>query len=1282
MAVKMLYRGPSSRLENLIEKIHSTKDIATADMYSTHTSSNYSPSISDDTLTPNSLQQQEHNTSHQSHLQAMQYFSQRDFHERDSNQTQKQRNSTYGTKDESIEKGKRGDKKDVNVSEKISVGTVEGKIVEGARNRPARLHCQHHGEYHHNAKIITKLRKIERDTAKFDKLTSDGIKGRSADGSYQCQFCDKSFPRLGYLKKHEQSHAEHLPFKCDYCARLFKHKRSRDRHTKLHTGDRRYRCPHCEAAFSRSDHLKIHMKTHDNQKPFQCTICNRGYNTAAALTSHMQNHKKQAAILAAGGNPQAFTYSPRSTGSVSSGGSFHKRQYTSALSHTDAEPNRLESPKRTRTVSLFTCKYCCKAEFNTVEQLNMHIGTNHEKELFSTQNTKPGVALASSEVNAFQLRCEYCTTKFGSLPALFQHIRLVHVDRLSSPNSYFEHFNRLAASGTFSPRLVGNNSVFLEENNVKDSCMKVENTEHLSSNGNEKKQEEEPTDLSQNKRRSMTPASLPEEPIQPDLFFCNQCNAGLPDFEKFRNHLKTHIAHNINLICHHCGLALHDQSEHERHVISHYLISNTEYICPSTNCEKSYVKPEDLQSHLLDQHTITMFKCAVCSELFESKVAIQMHFAGSHSDETKLLRCSACMETFRSEIIFHTHVKTCHPNLNSPAPNSLQCMFCKTVCANELEMQFHLAAHARQFHCPSCPETFHVEFLLDRHMQNHHHGNNKTTLLSKGIDQEVSTSSNLPNAMSSLYMNALLSKAPHIPISSQNNNTIILDYNIAFAAHLNKSLFPGTSTTPAPLADSKFYNTLQVDTSSVNHPGFIYGLSQRYFDTSETLVNMYTQQRIEKSANVETYYNKSPKMQLLAQHSKSQSDLYQNRSPVESTISTSIGAKITMGYSCDICERNDFRSESEVNSHRKIVHNMKTGVSLRCAYCSGNFKSRSELEHHMKTCHNSTGKHKCLICDEIFPSPAILAEHKLQHSKVGQSLKCSHCSKPLNDAAAFKAHLTDHNSEGQFPMQCICCRQSLHSYFEIGLHAQFHTKSSTSPGTVCALCLEPIPNPLNGEAKVCEKCCRKHKLISKFKFHRRRSEYHEPDPDRSRNSTLESRCNICKLMLPNVPKLQEHLVEHTFAGCEERGFKCYVCSAIFTASNGLLSHMHQHGLQYRPYDCNRCIEKFFFRAELQHHMLAHQSQEANEPWNLDTDSEKFSFVRECDKRDVNLAEVKKEILEIDDKAAPGEEDEYIEIENVSDPNQTYSQMQHTHATHKENLLLGDPNQECEEGNII
>lgn len=114
----------------------------------------------------------------------------------------------------------------------------------------------------------------------------------------------------------------------------------------------------------------------------------------------------------------------------------------------------------------------------------------------------------------------------------------------------------------------------------------------------------------------------------------------------------------------------------------------------------------------------------------------------------------------------------------------------------------------------------------------------------------------------------------------------------------------------------------------------------------------------------------------------------------------------------------------------------------------------------MKITHNTGGKHKCLICDEIFPSPAVLAEHKLTHCKVGASGRCSHCSTTLPDAHSFKAHLTQHHQNAaagstssnntsnsninagssqeqeRFPIQCICCRQTLNSEFEISLHAK------------------------------------------------------------------------------------------------------------------------------------------------------------------------------------------------------------------------------------------------------
>jgi len=91
-------------------------------------------------------------------------------------------------------------------------------------------------------------------------------------------------------------------------------------------------------------------------------------------------------------------------------------------------------------------------------------------------------------------------------------------------------------------------------------------------------------------------------------------------------------------------------------------------------------------------------------------------------------------------------------------------------------MHFHLAAHARQFRCPSCPETFHVEFLLDRHMQSQHGG---------AKDKE----SNSPN-MGSLYVNALLPPlaAAAAAAAATNNNSSIIDYNVAF-----KGLFGGGS---------------------------------------------------------------------------------------------------------------------------------------------------------------------------------------------------------------------------------------------------------------------------------------------------------------------------------------------------------------------------------------------------------------------------------------------------------------------------------------------------------
>lgn len=58
-------------------------------------------------------------------------------------------------------------------------------------------------------------------------------------------------------------------------------------------------------------------------------------------------------------------------------------------------------------------------------------------------------------------------------------------------------------------------------------------------------------------------------------------------------------------------------------------------------------------------------------------------------------------------------------------------------------------------------------------------------------------------------------------------------------------------------------------------------------------------------------------------------------------------------------------------------------VALQCAYCGERARTRAELEAHTRA-HSgaAAARHKCLICDEVLPSAAVLAEHKLTHCKV------------------------------------------------------------------------------------------------------------------------------------------------------------------------------------------------------------------------------------------------------------------------------------------------------------
>lgn len=375
------------------------------------------------------------------------------------------------------------------------------------------------------------------------------------------------------------------------------------------------------------------MKTHDNQKPFQCTVCNRGYNTAAALTSHMQNHKKQIALTGSPTLTYSSRYSPRSTGSASSITSASvvppKRRPESVGNSIKSPTHFINFPK----TNALTCLYCTKSDFTSLDQLHSHIQSMHGGLL------KNHISSGSN----LHVTCEFCTIKFSSVQVLVSHIRTVHTDKLVNASNVERPRTPLSCS----PNLRAQNGQKelnspLKEEHSKSPKIKEELNDIEQST---------PTDLSQPKVKKMKGDEVEAPSLSnAGTFLCNQCTAAFPDFESFRSHLKSHLQQDTaNLICQTCGIAIEDQNEYEMHISSHYFSTFSEYSCSSGQCRKSYSNSDDLQKHLYEMHTQSLFKCTLCSEIFESVVAIQMHFAAAHANEHKMFKCSSCSESFVHE---------------------------------------------------------------------------------------------------------------------------------------------------------------------------------------------------------------------------------------------------------------------------------------------------------------------------------------------------------------------------------------------------------------------------------------------------------------------------------------------------------------------------------------------------------------------------------------------------------------------------------------------------------
>ncbi|RXG56257.1 Zinc finger protein [Armadillidium vulgare] len=1106
-------------------------------------------------------------------------------------------------------------------------------------------------------------------------VESSSTIGVTEGNPYQCSFCELAFPRQSYLKKHEQIHSDQLPFRCDFCGRHFKHKRSRDRHVKLHTGDKKYRCSQCEAAFSRSDHLKIHQKTHDTQKPYRCSICFRGYSTTAALTAHMQNHKTKA-------SPVSFEHLLQDVAGVGGGGGCDPALISRLIQDSSGGTN---VEKRLELIS----------KANNSEEKGQHHQPHEEllQQQFYQQkegeerphhlqqqhhlhhNSKQRQALTSAEDRPSSSTCEY--------------------PGLSPSNCKLEGAQERPSS-------LSNNSSGTSTSGI----LKAEASPTASSPSSR------PASVVASPRpHPLTPSNLFLS-LSGGKLVCPFCSCdNFLSFESFQLHLQSHHGSSIGneilgltslpsfrpstffsplvsplgaagssrqVTCELCGVRVNGVTSLQRHVITAHsftdLLARAAEGVFCAQCLLPFSNPGALTEHIKLVHTAPTPSLVPTLSLL-SGVLSKRPSSPSREKPTDLskkprrenilrelpsstLLCSQCDAPFSDFESFRSHLKT-HLE-GQEGIGTFVCPECQASVSSESALESHVASHFEstltEYGCHACMKAFSKPDELQKHLLDMHaHHLYRCSLCRQVFDSKVSIQVHFAVKHSNEIKLYKCLKCSVKFCSQPEFESHIREVHLKWGdMNSHNGLPPSSNDINSLSPKSKLNNAANLGVS-----GFRCLLCPVSLSTEvEMNAHIATHEKqfkcslCDEAFHVEFLLDRHVQSAHVNELNGSHSDSAHKQSMNDPNIHVN-----SLDLRCGICDTH-FTSESALNIHRKQAHNVKcssakvsaTSLSLFCAYCNEICKSRVDLEAHMKSAHVGAtgGRHKCNICDEMFPSAPTLAHHKLSHVKVlSGSAYCVVCRGQLVTAEQVKAHQRDHYQK-PLPQPCVVCRQTLVADIEVKVHAKFHTM------TTHALETENEAHPsisneisLNQEFHLlskCSECHLKFETAEEANNHlcQRPSEAKDFDDSRlsvrnfhdkkqyggtSMRSVAEKRdakdksstrtyqcikcqesfdsegdieahvtshleqegsthyCHLCRSYFDSPLKLQCHLIEHTFEGCGS--FTCYICGSVFTTSSRLQQHMVTHGLSSKPYDCHHCRQSFFFRSELENHLPNH-----------------------------------------------------------------------------------------------
>lgn len=157
-------------------------------------------------------------------------------------------------------------------------------------------HRRAHAAYKHPCSVCGKLFRFPSQLK-----VHQTVHVQEQEKKFNCKFCEKKFPNMGYLREHAKKHADFL-FTCQECGKGFHYKQPYQEHVAVQHEGKRYECKICNKIFNNYSYFITHSKQHDPlqtvkkrprriEKEVICDMCGKTLRSKAGLLKHIRMHK-------------------------------------------------------------------------------------------------------------------------------------------------------------------------------------------------------------------------------------------------------------------------------------------------------------------------------------------------------------------------------------------------------------------------------------------------------------------------------------------------------------------------------------------------------------------------------------------------------------------------------------------------------------------------------------------------------------------------------------------------------------------------------------------------------------------------------------------------------------------------------------------------------------------------------------------------------------------------------------------------------------------------------